>query len=299
MELRNLKTFRTIAVLGSFNQAAKVLHYAQSTISDQIKSLEEELNVKLFDRSSKIISLTQEGTILLKYAQKILDLEDEVKAEVITPDKPVGAISVRIPQTISTYFMPDVVQKFSIEYPGFKLNFNNCTFYSLEQEFQSGITNLAFLITETKKFSSYLDNEKLSELEMVFISNPLHPLLKKKEITEKDVANEMVFLPSNDCNYRNIFDRLMTEAKTEAKKINIYNSVEAIKTSIIAGNGIGFLPLISVQREIDEQKLKVFKISNMTIMADFIMLWRKDKWISPVLDKFMQLTRDYIKLKKE
>ena len=82
MEIRQLKTFRTVAQLLSFNRAAEHLHYAQSSISAQIQALEEELGVKLFDRLGRGILLTEAGVGLLNYAEKILDLADETRSEV-------------------------------------------------------------------------------------------------------------------------------------------------------------------------------------------------------------------------
>jgi DNA-binding transcriptional LysR family regulator len=68
MDLRQLYTFRAIATLGSFNQAADLLDYAQSTVSEQIKALEADLNVKLFNRNGKHITLTPAGELFLQYA---------------------------------------------------------------------------------------------------------------------------------------------------------------------------------------------------------------------------------------
>ncbi len=67
MELRQLKTFQTVAQMLSFNRAAEILNYAQSTVSAQIKALEEEFGKPLFDRLGKRIVLTEAGRILLRY----------------------------------------------------------------------------------------------------------------------------------------------------------------------------------------------------------------------------------------
>ena len=76
MEIRHLRAFKAVANLLSFNKAAQQLHYAQSSISAQIQALEEELNVRLFDRLGRGILLTEAGERLLPYAQKMLDLSE-------------------------------------------------------------------------------------------------------------------------------------------------------------------------------------------------------------------------------
>jgi DNA-binding transcriptional LysR family regulator len=98
MELRQLKTFKTVAQLLNFNRAAEILNYSQSAVSAQIKLLEEELGVKLFERLGKRIALTQAGETLMRYSQKMLDIEKETLTEVSGWKEPHGSISVRIPQ---------------------------------------------------------------------------------------------------------------------------------------------------------------------------------------------------------
>ena len=82
MEIRQLKTFRAVATMGSFNKAADHLYYAQSTVSEQIKALETDLKVKLFKQIGKKVSLTEAGEALLQYAQRMLNLEEEIRTEV-------------------------------------------------------------------------------------------------------------------------------------------------------------------------------------------------------------------------
>jgi DNA-binding transcriptional LysR family regulator len=82
MELRELKTFQKVAILLSFDRAAEVLHYAQSTVSAQIKALEDELGVPLFDRLGRQIVLTDAGEKLLKYSRRLLAIHEETYAEV-------------------------------------------------------------------------------------------------------------------------------------------------------------------------------------------------------------------------
>ncbi|MFH0994323.1 MAG: LysR family transcriptional regulator [Pseudomonadota bacterium] len=80
MELREIKTFKAVATLLNFNRAAEALHCVQSTVSAQIKALEEDFGVPLFDRLGKRVLLTEAGQVLLRYAEKMLALEDEILA---------------------------------------------------------------------------------------------------------------------------------------------------------------------------------------------------------------------------
>src|SRR5271157_1473927 len=103
MEIRQLRSFRTVANLLSFNKAAGQLHYAQSSISAQIQVLEDELGVQLFDRLGRKVQLTESGLQLLQYANKILDLVNETQSEVAGNKEPLGSLTVRIPETFGVH----------------------------------------------------------------------------------------------------------------------------------------------------------------------------------------------------
>ena len=123
MELYQLKTFQVIASLGSFSQAADALGYAQSTVSEHVKSLETELQTRLFMRAgSKQVALTRAGEMLLQYAQKMLNLEAEIKAEVTEQTETQGTLSIRVPETVSIHYLPPVLKRFRQKHS--KVNFS-------------------------------------------------------------------------------------------------------------------------------------------------------------------------------
>ena len=108
MELRELKTFQKVAILLSFNLAADALHYAQSTVSAQIKSLEDDLGVPLFHRLGKKISLTEAGENLLKHSQRLLAMVEETYTATTGRGMLEGSLSIRVPQTVAAYYLPDI-----------------------------------------------------------------------------------------------------------------------------------------------------------------------------------------------
>src|SRR5262245_56930484 len=112
MELRQLHTFRTVSRTLNFSRAAAVLNYAQSTVSVQIQTLEEELGVPLFDRLGKQVILTAAGQDLLAYADKILNLADEAQAVLSTQEKLTGNLVINAPETLSAYRLPAVLRRF-------------------------------------------------------------------------------------------------------------------------------------------------------------------------------------------
>lgn len=294
MELRQLKTFRVVATLRSFSKAALALNYAQSTVSEQIRSLEDSLGVRLFDRKNRRVSLTQSGEMLLQYAQKMIDIEEEARSEITEQGESHGSLSIRIPETVSTHYLPRILPVFRRQYPRVGLNFARCAFYSLEQELASGIIDLAFLLADETFLVPNTEMETLLSLPLVVVAHPEHPLASEQAVGLEDIIGEPILLPSEDCSYRVALERMITDEKVEPAVIMDFNSTEAIKRCVIAGIGLTLAPEIAVRDDIHADRLSVLPWSGKHIEANLIMIWRKGKWISPILQAFMDTVRDIV-----
>ena len=197
MEFRHLKTFRTVADLLSFSKAAERLHMAQSSVSAQIKLLEEELDLKLFDRIGRRVLVTDAGQKLYAYARRIADMTDEIRAEVAGDTNVGGTLTVRVPETLAARYMPEVVKRFRKDNPRVGLNFINCTDKQLREELNSGRIDLAFLMTDSINLKE-VNVRMLKTEQLLFVSGPAHPLAQSN-ITGYDVLNERtVLLPMTD-----------------------------------------------------------------------------------------------------
>ena len=289
MDLQRLRTFRTVATLMNFNQAAEVLHFAQSTVSVQIKTLETEVGAELFARLGKRITLTEAGGKLLNYAHRLLAIEEEALAEVAGKRGPVSHISLRIPQTIATYHFPGVLSDFLPRYPNVRFDMSSCALYSLEHELGIGTVDLAFLLTDFVQAAD-LNVEMLKSEPLRVVTAPGHRLTRKRRIEYKDLQNETVFLPKADCGYRMVFEQSLAASRVEPVRVIESNSLEAIKQWVAAGLGVTIIPGISVRPEIDQRRLAVLPWAE-ELETAVIMIWHKDKWLSPVLEDFMNTVR--------
>jgi len=293
MEFRQLKTFQTVATLLSFNRAAEVLNYAQSTISAQIKALEEDLDVKLFDRLGKRVILTEAGERLSEYARKMLDIEAETLADVKGRTQSQGSLTIRVPQSIGNNYLPEVLAEYRRRYPGVSLNFHTCAFHSLEHELQTGVTDLAFLLAESIN-SANLEAEPLSFERLLMVSNVGHPLAKKSKVSIEELAGEPIFLAKADCGYRMVFEQMLTEAKVGPQTLLEFNSVEMLKACLIRSSGVTMIPEITVRAEIDRGDLSILQWEDPHMETAILMIWHKAKWLSPSLRAFMDISRAVI-----
>lgn len=293
MEIRQLKAFKTIANLLSFNKAAEKLHYAQSSISVQIQTLEEELGVQLFDRLGRRVQLTETGTLLLQYASKILDLVDETHSVVTGDREPVGSLTVRIPETFGVHRLPPVVKAFHSRFPKVQLNFITCALEGLDKDLRKGVTDLAFLLAESISAPD-LDVETLGFESVVLVAGPGHSLSAKRSVHTRDLAGETILLSKVDCSYRKIFEQILKQEEVTAYNRLEFHSVEVIKRNVMDGLGVSVLPEIAVAEDVRQKRLVVLPWSEGGIEVAILMIWYRERWMSPTLQAFMDVTRKVI-----
>ena len=294
MEIRQLRTFQAVAQMLSFNRAAERLHYAQSSISAQIQALEEELDVKLFDRLGRRILLTEAGERLLQYTGKILDLADETRAEVVRSKEPEGALTIRVPESFCVHRVPPVVKQFRSRFPKVRLSFITCAVENLQKDLRKGITDLAFLLTESIQAAD-LEAEALGFEHIMLVASPEHPLAAKPEIQTRDLEGETILLSKVDCSYRRSFEQILDQGNVRTGTTLEFNSVEAIKQCVMEGVGITILPEIAVAREIAQGRLAALTWGEGEMEVALLMIWYRERWRSPSLEAFMAMTREVLK----
>ncbi len=294
MEIRHLKTFLTVAKLLSFNRAAERLHYAQSSISAQIQALESELGVQLFDRLGRRILLTEAGERLIQYAEKIIDLADETRAQMGTRGEPEGSLTIRIPESLGIHRLPPVINEFSSRFPRVRLHLTTCAHESLQKDLRTGVIELAFLLTDSYS-SADLEVEALGFESIVLVASPRHPLAKQGLVRTRDLKGDILLLSRVDCSYRRIFERILEEEGVTLEANPVFHSVETLKRCVMAGTGITILPEVSVREEIDRGKLARLAWEEGELEVAILMIWSKGRWVSPTLSAFMDIARMALK----
>lgn len=197
MELRQLKTFRAVAENLSFTKTAKQLFMAQSSVSAQIRVLEEELGVKLFDRIGRRVLITDAGQKLFEYARRMESMTEEILAEVVGIPLTRGALTIRIPETLASVYLPEIVDRFYAQYPQVKLNCINCSEKMLREELNSGRIDLAFIMTDTILLKE-VNLRMLTVVDLILVAGPEHPLCLQKRISLNDLQAQPVLIAKTD-----------------------------------------------------------------------------------------------------
>ncbi len=197
MEFRQLRTFRAVADNLSFSKAASQLFMAQSSVSAQIRALEEELDLKLFDRIGRRVLITDAGLKLYDYARRIEDMTAEIRSEVTGAQNVRGALTIRVPETLAAVDMPEVVDRFHRDNPKVNLNFINCSDLQLREELNSGRIDLAFLMIDAIYLKEV--NVRLLRTEnLILVAGPDHVLAGQDKVELDDLQARTVLLPKTD-----------------------------------------------------------------------------------------------------
>ncbi|PEI82957.1 LysR family transcriptional regulator [Bacillus pseudomycoides] len=291
MEIKQLITFKTAAENLNFTQTAKILNFAQSSVTAQIKALEAELGTALFERLGKRLFLTEAGRKFQLYANKMIALSYEAKMVVQDQGKSSGTLVIGAQESQCTYRLPSILKEFKTKFPQIRLIFKPAhSNEAVKEQLMEGKLDLAFIL-DTCKIEDVLHVESLIQEELKIVVCPNHPLLKNSIISTKDLESETLLLTELGCSYRTIFEELFrAEGVYPVNKIE-FVSVEAIKQCVIAGLGIAILPAMVVEKEIQEGTIGELTMEN-TIDPIFTQIaWHKDKWITAPLQQFIEVTR--------
>ncbi|OLN28125.1 Chromosome initiation inhibitor [Desulfovibrio sp. DV] len=291
MELRDVRTFVVVARHLSFHRAARDVHAAQSTVSARIASLEDELQVRLFERLGRSVALTEAGKRLQQMAAKLLDLEDEARAWVAGASEARGVLTIRVPESLCAWRMGRVIRQFREAYPHLQLRFISCTVEGLENDLRQGITDLAFLMADSVRAGDLIV-EALGMEELILVAAPMHRLARNgTPFGLEALAGETLLLCTADCAYRKVFENMLAEAGVHTAAYLEFSSAASLRGCLRNGLGVSILPTSAVREDIAAGNLALLPWENSALEVAVLMLHHKSKWISPPLASFMSLMR--------
>lgn len=291
MEIRNLISFVHVAELNSFTKAANQLGYSQSTISFQIKQLEEELGCLLFDRINHSISLTDKGQELLAYAQTVSSLTDEFMQS-LNPQKELsGSIHFVSPDSVCEDMLLTNCFDFHKQYPGISLKFTNADTDDMFEMLDRNEADAVITLDNHVYRSDYLI-VKEERIDMHFVANKNSAFAKRTNLSIEDIVDQPFILTERGMGYRGIFDNLLAK-----KSIDITPVLEIGRTDIITKlledneDCISFLPCFATDEKVKKGSLVYLDVCDFETNIWKQLIHRKNKWVSDCLSAFL----DYVK----
>lgn len=291
MEIRNLMSFVQVAELGSFTKAAKVLDYSQSTVSFQIKQLEEELGYLLFERINHTIALTERGRELLEYAQKIHNLTDDFNQR-RNASRPVEAhIHVLAPDSVCEDMMLANYADFHEKNPGITLKFTSAdtpTMFGMLDHNEGDL----MLTLDSRIYDGDYVIAKEEPVSMHFVTGADSPYVTGKALSLEEVAKYPFILTEKSIGYRSAFDKALAARSLDVTPILEMGRTDIITAMLERGIGVSFLPDFVTRRKVEEGKLVYLNVKNVKVDIWKQLIYHRKKWISRGLDSLISYIKE-------
>ncbi|NGP88702.1 LysR substrate-binding domain-containing protein [Fodinibius halophilus] len=299
MELRQLKYLVSIAEEGTFTAAAEKLFISQSALSQQVKRMEEELGVPLFDRSRNRLQFTEAGELLHHRARKIIKEVEEAKTAIDDLEGLCrGTLSIGVVQTVNAYLIPRVVSYFSREYPKVKLGIEELSAPLLEEKLYNHELDIG--ISFNPSVYPDLDFERIFSEQLLMIVNPRHKLAQCSSIEVKGMGEEHLLLLSNGYCTRRIWDAAAREAEVEPNVQIEMNTIDGLLSAIQNNTKVGtVLPALTMEMKAAEGLMGI-PLENPSPEREVGILWRKGAYRNKASEKFADVARQqYRQLNEE
>lgn len=288
MELKSLYTVRKILETGSYQKAAAALNYAQSTITFQIRQLENELGIRLFEKSGNRMVLTSDGKDVLPLMDRVIEASDMLLCCKRSQSPLRGTLTVALPESLVTYQLQGVLKAFRQQAPEVKLTLRVLNCYAIYDLLLNGDIDIA-IHYDIRSYPSGIATRALEEYPLVMVAAP------ELEDTEADFITpgqrKTVTHIQNDPNalYLKILNTYLKQRQITLQTGLEVWSIEAVKRCVMSDLGVAFLPRFCVETELAQGTLKECPMEPAENTMTAICAYRKSKWQSPAAALFLEL----------
>ena len=289
MELKNLITFTHVAELGSFTKAAEQLGYSQSTISFQIKQLEEELGCLLFERINHTITLTERGHDLVSYAHQVRALTDQFKEGLSASRELSGHLHIVTPDSVCDDMINTNYIDFHNQYPNISIKFTTADTLAMFDMLDHNEADIIITLDSHSYNKDYVI-AKEEPLSMHFVASSNSKFAGKQKLKIKDIINEPFILTEYGQGYRRVLDKELAKKSLEITPVLEIGRTDIITTIVSKSNMISYLPDFVTKDLIESGELCYLDVRDMNIEIWKQLIYHKDKWIS----KTLKTVIDYI-----
>jgi len=273
LENFRLKVFRTVAEHLSFRKAAECLFLTQPAITLQIKALEDDLGIRLFDRAANRVSLTPQGSLLLGYAKKIATLVSQAEQELGGEDGKVsGELSLGVSTTIAQYVLPRLLGAFLDEHPRVQFSLHSGNTSEIVQLLLDD--KLSVGLIEGPARDRGIRTEPFMQDELVLITPPA---FESDRLSHDQLVASSLLMREHGSGSRRVAEIALEKAGFKLKsfkKVMDLDSTEAIKSAVEAGLGIGFVSRWAISKELELGALKVVEVAGLRVARHFSLISR-------------------------
>lgn len=288
MEIRVLRYFLTVVREESITKASDVLHITQPTLSRQLAQMEEEIGVKLFDRGTRKIKLTNEGILLRRRAEEILQLVDKTEKELVQQDEQVeGQVSLGCGEIASVQLLPEVFRTFHQKYPRVRFDIFTATADLVKDQMDKGLLDLGLLLepVDMEKYDFVRLNVK--ERWVVLIS-PDSPLAEKESVTSNDLVLQPLILPRR----MQVRSELASWFGDDYQNLNVlFTSNLSTNAAVMVSQGLGYALVIEGSVPFWDSSKMTYRPLQPELFATSVLAWKRGQPFSLAASKFIAYSK--------
>ena len=292
MDLTHLTTFLAVAGRLSFRRAAEALHYAPSTVSAQVKALEEELGAPLFERLGRRVLLTEAGRRLLPHARRMADLAAEARACLGTGDAAPGELCVRISATLGLLCLPAVLARFAAAFPAVRLTLLTASGLGLARDLRHGATDLALILGEAA-LDPGLAVQVLGREPLRVMAPPDRARMARGRVGAAGLDGVRLVLTPHVWGMRRSLEQAVWAAGARPAGVVECGSLELAKRCVAAGLGVGFAPGFALEAEAARGELASLAWADGPLAAPVLLVRNPAHAPSAPAQAFMAAARDF------
>ncbi len=300
MNYERLKTFIAVAEKKSFSEAAKILYVTQPTITSQVKALEEELNTKLFERTTKKVAMTQSAHILLKYAKEIILLSDSAQKEILQMEKTVsGDLRMGCSLTVGEYILPEFLKRFKETHPLIQMSVEITNSHNIVTNIKDQRIDVGLI--ETPIEDPHINMEPILEDELVLIAAPDYFPNHELKISLDKLKGIPLIVREKGSGTREVVQHYLQKAGLKLDELTIVmelGSTEAIKAAVESGLGVSFISKNAIKKEEKLKLLKAHHVKSINFYRYFYIAFRKGHVLKSTTELFIEEMRMIIQEKE-
>lgn len=296
MNHERLKTFIAVAEKKSFSEAAKVLYITQPTITAQIKALEEELQTKLFERTTKKVEMTASANILLHYAKKIVHMSDLAKKEILEMENIIhGDLRLGCSLTIGEYILPEFLKTFKDAHPAVHMKVEIANSANIVHHLKDQLIDIG--LVETPISDKQIIVERILKDELVLIAAPDYFPKHTTHITAGQLRDLPLIMREQGSGTREVVQDYLDKAGLILEDLNMVmemGSTEAIKATVQSGLGVSFVSKNAVKKEQKLKLLKAYPVKGISLYRYFYIVIPKNRVMKSITEHFMKELQDIL-----
>ncbi len=289
MDLGELQVFLTVAKEGSFSRAAERLYRTQPAISLAIRKLEDSLGQPLFVRGARPVRLTDAGTLLREYAERLLNLRDEVKKSLMELEGlKRGELALGVNESSIHALLP-ALAKFRELHPGVQVRLHRMFSRDIPHEVVNYRLDLG-AVSFVPRDAQLLATEILKD-ELTLVVPPKHVLAKKKEVDIEELGNENFIAHIVESPFRRKVIELFAKHHTPLNMPIEMPTIESIKRFVQMGMGVAIVPRMCVNWEVERGLLKELKLRQLNMPRHLYIISRRGARLPHAATEFMRILK--------